>query len=59
MFTFSYEIKAARMLMMTPCMINGLSIPSENSRFSLLFPINIPIYRIGFKSTTKLWDYYK
>ena len=48
--------------MMTPCMISGLSIPIENLRFSLpicLFPINILVYRLDFKSATRLWDYYE
>ena len=50
------------MFMMTPCMISGLSIPTKNLRFSLpvcLFSINILVYRLGFKSVTRLWDYYE
>ena len=48
--------------MMTPSMISGLSILTENLRFSLfvcLLIINIPVYRLDYKSATKLWDYYE
>ena len=53
--TFSYEIEAAEIFMITSCIISGLSMPTENLRFSLsvcLFSINISICSINSKSTT-------
>ena len=44
--------------MMTLCMISELNLPTENLRFSLpvcLLSINIPVYRLGFKSTTRVF----
>ena len=49
-----------RMFMMTLCVISGLSIPTENLRFSLpacMFSINIPVYRLDFKSTVDIARY--
>ena len=48
------------MFMMTPYMSSGLSIPTKNPRFSqpvYLCSINIPVYRIDFKSTSEVSEY--
>ena len=41
-------------------MLSGLSIPTEDFKFSLpacVFSINIPIYRLNFKSASDVMGY--
>ena len=48
------------MFMITPYMISGLSVPTENLKFSLpvyMFSINILVYRIDLKSAAEFSEY--
>ena len=59
MSTFSYEIEPAGMFMMTPCINSGLSLPTENLRFSLpvyLSSVNILVCSIDSKSTADVLE---
>ena len=60
MSIFSQEIEAVGIFIMTPYVSSGLSVLTENLRFSLpvcLCSINIPVYRLDFKSEAEVTEY--